>query len=96
MPYTVMPYILLSASIYSFLHSLLACSVSKNLMATDKTTSPTIASDMDTSCTANLTKVLSELKSLQTDFGTKLDNIETRCELHGFQNDTNATRCRLK
>lgn len=43
-----------------------------------KTTSPTIASDMDASRMANLVEVLSELKSLQTGFGTKLDNIDTR------------------
>lgn len=33
---------------------------------------------MDASPTANLAEVLSELKSLQTDFKTKLDNINTR------------------
>lgn len=42
-----------------------------------KTTSPNIASDVDANGTANLAKVLSELKSLQTDSGTKLDNIDT-------------------
>lgn len=43
-----------------------------------KTISPMIASDMDASHMANLAKVLSELKSLWSDFRTKLDNIDTR------------------
>ncbi|KAI4830997.1 hypothetical protein KUCAC02_002598 [Chaenocephalus aceratus] len=43
-----------------------------------KTAPPSPRSDSEDSNMANIADVLSELKSLRADFGTKLDNIDTR------------------
>lgn len=45
---------------------------------TSKTTSPNSPSDHETSHMANTAAILSELKALRSDFGSKLDSIDTR------------------
>jgi len=60
-----------------------------------KTTPPDLSSNTEANVSdmANIAEVLNELKSLRADFGTKLDNIDTR--LTGMVNSMAALECKV-